>query len=251
MLVDQPPRRVDVDDAAVLDDRNAIAQPLRLLHQVRGHEHGLAAGTDAAHQLPDGAAGLRIEAGRQLIEEHDFGIVDERQRDEQPLLLSARQRHEPGVALFGKTELLEKTLALADGLLVERRPQVHRFPHLDAFLEMGLLELDTDAILQLIDVAKRIEAQDGNAAAVGSPNPLHAFHRRGFSGAVGPDQPEDLAVPDFERHVIDGDRLLVGFADPGDGDYGARRNLHGLMCTKAPEPSATSTSIRNVSGAAR
>ena len=91
MLVDQPLRGIDVDDASVLDDGDAIAQPLRLLHQVRGQEHGLAARADAAHQLPDRAPRLRIEAGRQLVEKHHFGIVDERERDEQALLLAARR----------------------------------------------------------------------------------------------------------------------------------------------------------------
>ena len=75
-------------------------------------KHRLAARADAAHELPDRAARLRIEPGRQLVEEHDLGIVDERQRDEQPLLLPARQRHEPGVALFGQTELLEQPVAV-------------------------------------------------------------------------------------------------------------------------------------------
>src|SRR4249919_1976031 len=39
---DQPRRRVDVDDAAVIDDRDAVAQALGLLHQVRRQEDGLA-----------------------------------------------------------------------------------------------------------------------------------------------------------------------------------------------------------------
>ena len=34
----------------------------------------------------------------------------------------------------------------------------------------------------------------------------------------GPDQPEDLAVADLERHVVDGDGLLVGLADASDAD---------------------------------
>ena len=109
---DQARGRVDVDDPAVLDDRDAVAQALGLLHQMRRQEHGLAAGADAAHEIPDGAAGLRIEPGRQLVEKHHLGIVDERERDEQPLLLSARQRHEPGVPLVGEAELLEQAIAV-------------------------------------------------------------------------------------------------------------------------------------------
>ena len=67
---------------------------------------------DAAHQLPDRAPRLRVEAGRQLVEKHHLRIVDQRQRDEQPLLLAARQRHEPGVALVAQAELLEQAIAV-------------------------------------------------------------------------------------------------------------------------------------------
>ena len=91
------------------------------------------------------------------------GIVDERQGDEQALLLAARQRHEPRVALVGEAQLLEQAIAVADRLLVERRPQVDRLPHLDALLQVRLLQLHADPFLQLIDVAKRIEAQHRDA----------------------------------------------------------------------------------------
>ncbi len=61
--------------------------------------------------VPDRAPRLRIEAGRELVEEHDLGVVDERERDEQPLLLAAGERHEPRVALLGKPELIEQPVA--------------------------------------------------------------------------------------------------------------------------------------------
>ena len=65
-------RRADVDDAAVVDDRHAIAEPLGLLHQMRRQEDCLAALANAAHEIPDRAPRLRIEAGRQLVEEHQL-----------------------------------------------------------------------------------------------------------------------------------------------------------------------------------
>jgi hypothetical protein len=89
VAIDEPLRRVDVDDAAVLDDRHPVAQPLCLLHQMRRQEHRLAALADAAHELPDCAPRLGIETRRQLVEKHDLGLVDERQDDEEPLLLAA------------------------------------------------------------------------------------------------------------------------------------------------------------------
>src|SRR5262245_20830548 len=215
---DEPFRRVDVDDAAVLDDRDTIAQPFGLLHQMRGEEHRLAARADAAHQLPDGAPRLRIEPGGQLVEEHDVRIVDERERDEEPLLLTAGQRHEPRVALVGETELFEEPHAVGPRSSVERSPEIDGLPHFDPLLELRLLELNADALLERIDVAKWIEAEDRDRSAIRDTQALDALERRGLAGAVRSDQAEDLAVVDLERHLVDGDRPAVGLPAAVDTD---------------------------------
>ena len=88
------------------------------------------------------------------------------------------------------------------------------FPHLDALLQLRLLQLDADALLQLVDVANGIEPSTVIVPAVGPPQSLDAFHRRRLAGAVRSDQPEDLAVVDLERHFIDRDGAAVGLADP-------------------------------------
>ena len=86
------------------------------------------------------------------------------------------------------------------------------------FWSCACLELHADALLQRVDVAHRVQAEHRDRAAVGSPQPLDALHRRGLAGAVGADQPEDLAVVDVERHLVDGDRRAVGLADAGNVD---------------------------------
>src|ERR1035438_4954176 len=80
-------RAADVNNLSVLDDRHPIAQPLGLLHQMSGHKDRLTAVTDAAHEFPDHPPRLRVEPSGQLIQKHDLRIVDQRQGDEQPLLL--------------------------------------------------------------------------------------------------------------------------------------------------------------------
>jgi hypothetical protein len=59
-----------------IQNRDAIAQPLGFLHQVRRQKHGLAALPDAADEVPDGAPRLRIQPGRELVQKHNFRIVD-------------------------------------------------------------------------------------------------------------------------------------------------------------------------------
>src|ERR1700733_89028 len=189
---------VDVDDASVLDDRYAVAQSFGLFHEMSGQENRLAALADAAHQFPDRAPRLRVEPGGQLIEKNNFGIVDQRKRNEQPLLLASGEIHEPGVSLIREAKLLEQAFTVRRLLLVKRGPQVYRFPNFDSLLQLGLLQLNPDAILQLVDVAEGIETQHGDGAAVGRAQAFDALHRGGFTGAVGADQAKDLTVVHLE-----------------------------------------------------
>ena len=62
--------------------------------------------------------------------------------------------------LSGEPELLEQPVAVRRRLAIEGCPQIDRLPHLDPLLQLRLLELDADALLERVDVAKRIEAED-------------------------------------------------------------------------------------------
>src|SRR5664279_1561387 len=122
-------------------------------------ENCLAAFANAAHQFPDCAAGLGVKPGGQFIEKHHLGIVDQRKGNKQPLLLTSREIHEPGATLVGEAEQLKKTLTIHCFLPVKRCPQVDRLPNLDSLLQLRLLKLHSDALLQLVDLTKGIEAE--------------------------------------------------------------------------------------------
>ena len=202
-------RRADVDDAAAFDDGDAVAEALGLLHEMRGQQHGLAARANLAHQIPDGAPGLGIEAGRQLVEQHDVGIVNERERDEEPLLLPARERHEPGLPLVGETETLEQGVSI-HGMRIERRPQVNRFATLIRFWSCACCSCTPTFCCSVR--ASRIGSSDSTEIdpRSGTPQPFDALHRRRLAGAIRTDETEDLALLDVERHIVDGDGLAVG-----------------------------------------
>ena len=193
-------------------------RPLCLLHEVSRQEDGLAAVADAPHEVPDGPPGLRVEAGGELVEEHQLGRVDQGQGDEQPLLLSPGQRHEPRVALVGESELIEQPVSV-ERRVVEGGPQVHRLPDLDPFLELRLLELHADAGLEGAGVPDGVEPEDLDASPVGPPQALDALHGRGLPGPVRSDQTEDLAGLHLERDIVHGHRLAVGLPDAGDADH--------------------------------
>src|SRR5450432_3547573 len=131
---------------------------------MRGQKNGFASFADAAHEIPDGATRLRVEAGGELVEKHHLRIVDEREGDEQALLLASGEVHEPGAALVGEAELLEQAFAFDGCFFVKRSPEVDCFPDFDLLLQLCLLELNADAVLEFVGLTKRVETENGNAA---------------------------------------------------------------------------------------
>ena len=72
----------------MVHDGQAVAERLGLFHVVRREDHGAPLALHPADHLPEGAPGLRVEARRGLVEEDELGIVHERQRHGQALLLT-------------------------------------------------------------------------------------------------------------------------------------------------------------------
>ena len=65
------------DDAAVVDDGDAIAEPLRLFHVVRGVDDRGARAAQGLDHFEDAVARLRIDADGRLVHEHDPGPMDD------------------------------------------------------------------------------------------------------------------------------------------------------------------------------
>lgn len=214
-------RATNVNDLSVFDNRHAVAQPFRFLHQMSGEKNSFAVIPNPAYQVPDGSPRLRIEPGGQLIEEHDFRIVDQRQRDKQPLLLPAGKGHKPGISFVGESELFKQPVAV-QRLWIQRGPEIHSFPDFDSLLELCLLELHPNPVLDLIDVAEWIEAQDRNLARVRPAHSFHALHRGCLASAVRPDQSKDFALVDLKRDIGDGSGGSVAFADVRNLNDGMR-----------------------------
>ena len=115
---DDAGRRVDRDDPALAEHGDPVGEVLGLLHEVGHEQDGHAAVADRLDDAPRLAAGVRIEARRQLVEDGDPRPPDERERDRQALLLAARQVAVGDVALVGEAEVLEQ---LASGPPARRR----------------------------------------------------------------------------------------------------------------------------------
>jgi hypothetical protein len=190
-------------------------------------DHGRPLVADTADRLPEGAAGLGIEAGARLVQKGDGGAVDEGDRDRQALPLPAGELVGAGVPLLGQTNEPEQG-ADAGGRGVdavetgEERDQLRRGQVIE---EGGRLELDADQAADRGALGDRVEAGDADAARVGRAQPLDHLERGRLAGAVRPEEAEDLARPDGEVDPGDGDRAAVALDQPAGLDDRIDRGL--------------------------
>ena len=69
------------DDATVVDDRDAIAEPVGLFHVMGGEQHRRAVLADALELSPKRDAALWVESFRRLVEDQHLWSMDERARE--------------------------------------------------------------------------------------------------------------------------------------------------------------------------
>ncbi len=81
----QAGRRVEGHDAPLIDDGDAIAELVGLLHVVRGEEDRLPVDVQLAEDLPQRDPALGIEASSGFIEEQHRRSVHHRSRHHEPL----------------------------------------------------------------------------------------------------------------------------------------------------------------------
>ena len=108
---DQAARRVRGDDPALVDDGDAVAEALGLVHEVRDQDDRGAAVADLLDEVPGDPPRGGVEPRGHLVEEDDLGRADERQSDEQPLALPAGEAREGSVPLLREPPLLDAASA--------------------------------------------------------------------------------------------------------------------------------------------
>src|SRR5579871_45146 len=93
-------RSIYINDAPIFDDGYSIAQSFCFLHEMSRQKNSFAALANAAHEAPNRAPRLRVQPRGQFVEKHHLRIVDQRKRNEQSLLLSSGEGHEPSIPLL-------------------------------------------------------------------------------------------------------------------------------------------------------
>src|SRR5690606_40349743 len=95
------------DQAAVVDDAEAVAEPLGLLHVVGGVEDRHALPGQGLDALEDGVAALGVDADGGLVEHEQAGPVEQAGRDVGPPLHATRVLPHPVAGPVGEADDLE------------------------------------------------------------------------------------------------------------------------------------------------
>src|SRR5207248_7038381 len=114
-------------DLACAQDGDAVGELLGFVEVVRREQDRFAERAQVADRLPGGAARAGVEARRRLVEEDQLRIADERKREVESALLSARQRAHAGTGLLGEADELHALVDVARPLVVAAEG-AHAFP---------------------------------------------------------------------------------------------------------------------------
>src|SRR3989441_8888806 len=205
------------DDLAQVDDRDALAELVRLFHVLGGKEdrHVLFL-VEAAQILPHCGARLRVEAGRGLVQERASGLTHEPRAQVEPAAHPARVRVRAAVRGILQLQALEELL---DPLLDERVGHVIEPADEPEVLASGEVPVDADRLPRVADDAADlrpilldIEAGDANRAARLREERRDDPNDRRLPGPVWAEGTEELALSHGEADVIDGLDLLLAAA---------------------------------------
>ena len=117
VLLDERAGRPLGDDAAAVHHHEPVAQLLGLVHVVGGEDQADALLLEAVEPVPQGVAGLRVEARRRLVEQQQLRLVDEAARDGEPALQAPGERLDPAAGPLAQLHEVEQLVgALADEL---------------------------------------------------------------------------------------------------------------------------------------
>jgi hypothetical protein len=158
-----------------------------------------------------------VQALGELVEDDEPRLVQQRQHEEQPLLLTAAHGPEGGRQLAGQPEALEQARGVARP---PGREQRHGLADPQAIGQGRALQLAADQLPHAVRVAHRIESEHAHGPGVGPAQSLDALDRGRLAGAVGPDEAEHLAGGEIQVEPVDGHAVAVRLGQSADGDDG-------------------------------
>ena len=200
-----------LDQPASMDDADPIREEVDLAEDMAGHEDGDVFGPgQVSQQVADLDHAGGIEAVRGLVEDEEFGTVNQGAREGQPLQVAERERARP-----------------PGGVCAERQPLDHRV-HPPAILDASEPPCDVEvfddrqlgiggrALDEVADAPPEVSCPRGDASAeeLGVTgrrldHPEEHANRRGLAGAVEAEERVDLAPSDSQVHAVDREHVAA------------------------------------------
>ena len=210
------------DDPPLVDDPDAIAEALRLLHVVGRVEDGHALPAELLDARQDRVAALRVDADRRLVEDEQPRLVEQPDADVQPPLHAAGELVGTLAGPLVEADDLEH---LADAPLQRVTAHAVQLAEEAQVLGRGQLRVDRELLRDVPDRLLRLRRADVDRAS----GDVHlatvtlqeaADHRdRGrLAGTVRPEQAVGLGWTDAEPDAVDGGAIAVPLAEPVAGE---------------------------------
>ena len=214
----------------MVDDRDAVAHGLSLLHRVGGEQDAVPGAPQLLDAPPQGAPRLRVEPGGGLVEQQEQGVVDGRDVERQPLLLAAGELLEPFAGLLVEPDGAQAVGDPVAGELdaVETAEQPGQLLDAQLGLEARRLQLDPEPGLRLQRLLPCIHPVDEHPTGTRGEQPLDRAQRAGLARTVRTEEPEDLAAFDPQGDARDRDTAAVGDHEVVDAQGRRRRRLDGI-----------------------
>ncbi len=188
-------------------------------------------GVDVAQELEHAAGGALVEVAGRLVGDQDGGIVHQRPRDRDPLLLPARELAGIGPALGREADLGEHPhhpggdgVAPGAGHLEGERDVLRG----GAVLQQAeVLEHDAQAAAQLGHLVRPeladVVAGDPHLARRGLLLGEQQLHDGGLAGAGVAGEKDELALGHPEGDVLQGEGAVgIRLVDVGEADHGRK-----------------------------
>jgi hypothetical protein len=221
-------RAADLLDAAGVQHRHAVGGRVRLLLVVRHVDRGDAELALQVLQLRAHLdAQLGVEVGERLVEQEHIRLDHQRARERDALLLTAGELRRPPIGKRSEPDQLEDSAHPARHLGTRNLPALQAEGDIagDGHVRPQRIALEHHADVarpgrKLGDVAPTDQDASGRRRAEAGDQ----AQQRGLAGTGRPQEGEELARRDGERHVVEHRRRVVGEADVIDHDLARHQN---------------------------
>ena len=221
------------DQLAAVDDADVGAQALDDFEHVRGEEDGSAARDHALQHRLQRAGGNGVDAFEGLVEEKNFGPVDDGGGQREFFLHAVGEVGDQLLVLVGEAHEIEQFGSpLGGGGFIEAvhaADEAEIFAGGEAAEERHAFGHDADLAFEFGGVFGEVGAEDADRSGGGREQAGEHLDGGGFAGAVGAEEAEELPGLHGEVHVVDGGEVAKAAGELGglDGGGHSLRNILG------------------------